>query len=47
MKNRSPERPRLGAAAPDVVLFDTKGDIWRLDDHRGKHVVLIFHRHIY
>ncbi|MGY9081897.1 MAG: hypothetical protein ACKVK3_04785 [Acidimicrobiales bacterium] len=47
MSYRSVGRPRVGSFAPDVVLHDVFGDIWRLDRQRGKYVVLIFHRHIH
>ena len=40
-------RPLHGSIAPDLVLQDAQGDLWRLADQRGKHVVLIFHRHIH
>jgi peroxiredoxin len=32
--------------APDLVLPDAEGGTWRLADHRGRPVVLIFHRHL-
>jgi len=38
---------RVGIAAPPVELVDRDGNGWRLADHRGKTVVLIFHRHIH
>jgi peroxiredoxin len=37
---------RLGDPVPDVVLRDDTGSPWRLSDHRGHPVVLIFHRHL-
>jgi len=40
-------RPVVGSAAPHVRLPDSVGNIWNLDDHRGRAVVLIFHRHIH
>jgi peroxiredoxin len=40
------DRPRLGDPAPLIELTDHLGDPWRLDDHLGHPVVLIFHRHI-
>ena len=41
------ERPLIGFDAPNVDLFTVDGQRWRLGDHRGKPVVLIFHRHIH
>jgi peroxiredoxin len=35
-----------GDPAPDIVLVDHEGEPWRLHDHRGRNVVLIFHRHL-
>lgn len=40
-------RPQLGAPAPDIVATDADGNPWRLGDHLGRHVVLVFHRHIH
>ncbi|MEO1059801.1 MAG: redoxin domain-containing protein [Actinomycetota bacterium] len=40
-------RPIVGDPAPDVSLPDATGEGWRLSDHRGHPVVLIFHRHIH
>jgi peroxiredoxin Q/BCP len=34
---------RLGTAAPDFTLHDGDGNEWRLSDHRGKVVVLLFY----
>ncbi|HEX3559215.1 MAG TPA: peroxiredoxin [Pyrinomonadaceae bacterium] len=33
----------VGANAPDFTLKDGDGDDWRLSDHRGKTVVLLFY----
>ena len=33
----------LNAPAPDFMLKDGNGDDWRLSDHRGKVVVLLFY----
>lgn len=33
----------VGAPAPDFTLKDGNGDDWRLSDHRGKVVVLLFY----
>lgn len=38
---------RPGDRAPDVELTDDAGRNWRLGDHRGSAVVLVFHRHFY
>src|SRR5437016_12874306 len=32
-----------GMTAPDFELLDGQGTIWRLSDHRGKVVVLLFY----
>jgi len=37
----------VGDPAPDVELLDVDGRSWSLADHRGRPVVLIFHRHIH
>ncbi|MEM1335951.1 MAG: hypothetical protein AAGG08_21085 [Actinomycetota bacterium] len=42
-----PERPSIGSPAPEIDLFDLDGGRWRLSDHRGRPVVVIFHRHIH
>lgn len=34
---------REGSAAPDFTLLDGDGERWRLSDHRGKVVVLLFY----
>jgi hypothetical protein len=36
----------VGDLAPDFALPDQDGHQWRLSDHRGRNVVLIFHRHL-
>lgn len=35
---------RNGDPAPEIILPDTDGVLWRLSDHRGKMVVLHFDR---
>ena len=35
--------PQEGSNAPDFVLHDGDGGTWRLSDHRGKVVVLLFY----
>lgn len=40
------ERPTIGRPAPEVSLPDSTGKRWSLSEHRGRPVVLIFHRHI-
>jgi peroxiredoxin Q/BCP len=35
--------PQTGASAPDFTLEDGNGDAWRLEDKRGKVVVLLFY----
>ncbi|MEM8708082.1 MAG: hypothetical protein AAGE98_16585 [Actinomycetota bacterium] len=42
-----PHRPLVGSPAPEIDLFDLDGVRWRLSDHRGRPVVVIFHRHIH
>ncbi len=36
----------VGDLAPDIVLPDHGGDPWHLHEHRGRNVILIFHRHL-
>ncbi len=36
-------KPTLNAPAPDFTLKDANGNDWRLSDHRGKVVVLLFY----
>lgn len=38
--------PSVGDPAPDFALPDHLGQQWRLADHRGRPVVLVFHRHL-
>ena len=43
------ETPMLvdtGDLAPDFALPDHDGHQWRLADHRGRSVILVFHRHL-
>ena len=35
-----------GDLAPDIALVDQDGELWRLQDHGGRNIVLIFHRHL-
>lgn len=42
----TPMPPSTGDPAPDVDLPDGTGGRWRLSDHRGRPVVLVFHRHL-
>ena len=37
------DKPILNEPAPDFTLKDGNGDRWRLSDHRGKVVVLLFY----
>lgn len=39
------ERPLIGDAAPDIDLLSNSDRRWRLSDHRGRSIVVIFHRH--
>ncbi len=36
----------VGDVLPDVTLVDHDGHRWRFDDHRGRPLVLILHRHL-
>ncbi len=46
-KTKGLARPAIGQPAPVVELGDGTEGQWRLCDHRGRPVVLIFHRHIH
>jgi len=35
-----------GEPAPEIDLPDDEGHRWRLSEHHGRPVVLIFHRHL-
>jgi peroxiredoxin len=35
-----------GEVAPDIELPDDEGGRWRLSEHHGTPVVVIFHRHL-
>ena len=41
--------PKLlnGEDAPNIELYDTDGELWRLQDHRGKMVILHTCRGVY
>jgi len=45
--SQAPHRPAIGEAAPEIALTDFEGNLWRSEDHRGRAVVVIFHRHIH
>ncbi len=36
----------IGDIVSDVALPDDRGTTWRIEDHRGRPVLLIFHRHL-
>ncbi|BAN02035.1 hypothetical protein YM304_17210 [Ilumatobacter coccineus YM16-304] len=38
-------RPTIGLPAPDIDLPSSRGGRWKLADHRGRAVVVVFHRH--
>jgi peroxiredoxin len=40
------DAPSVGDPAPEVALPRPDGTRWRLSDHRGRPVLLIFHRHL-
>ena len=35
-----------GVEAPDFALHTDRGEEWRLSDHRGGPLILMFHRHL-
>jgi peroxiredoxin len=35
-----------GDLLPSVALVDHEGNRWRLEQHRGRPIVLILHRHL-
>jgi len=35
-----------GDLVPPVALVDHEGNRWSLEDHRGRPIVLILHRHL-
>jgi peroxiredoxin len=35
-----------GDELPSVALVDHEGNRWHLEDHRGRPIVLILHRHL-
>jgi peroxiredoxin len=37
---------RIGQPVDDFTLEDDRGEAWRLSDHRGSAVLLVFHRHL-
>lgn len=37
---------RPGDPAPEIALPDHEGNVWRLSDHLGRPVVVLFHRHL-
>lgn len=38
---------QVGDPAPDIELPTTDRRRWHLEEHRGRPVVLIFHRHLH
>ncbi len=36
----------VGAEAPDFALPTDTGEIWRLSEHLGTPLILMFHRHL-
>lgn len=36
----------VGDQAPEISLPDDNGGTWTLTEHRGRPVVLLFHRHL-
>ncbi|MEM9132145.1 MAG: hypothetical protein AAF962_05645 [Actinomycetota bacterium] len=48
MRNAKPlPRPSVGAPAPVVGGVRADGGPWSSADHLGRHLVLVFHRHIH
>jgi peroxiredoxin len=43
----TPENVTVGGPAPLIELPAHDGTTWRLGDHLGRPVVLIFHRHLH
>lgn len=37
----------VGDPAPDLDLIDDRDESWSVHAHRGRPVVLVFHRHFY
>jgi peroxiredoxin len=36
----------IGEPAPEIDLPDDDGNRWLLSEHRGRPVVVVFHRHL-
>ena len=36
----------VGSEAPEFALPTDTGETWRLSEHRGETVILMFHRHL-
>jgi peroxiredoxin len=36
----------VGSVAPDFALYTDRGEEWRLSEHRGTPLILMFHRHL-
>ncbi|HWP43327.1 MAG TPA: peroxiredoxin family protein [Blastocatellia bacterium] len=43
LHSEAPAGGEVGQIAPDFALKDEKGETWRLSDHRGKVVALVFY----
>ena len=35
-----------GDNAPDFALHSDRSDVWRLSEHLGRPLILMFHRHL-
>jgi peroxiredoxin len=35
-----------GESAPDFTLHTDRGEAWRLSEHLGRPLILMFHRHL-
>lgn len=47
MAKQSPDRPEVGELAPIIAARHPDGRPWSITDHRGRTLVMIFHRHIH
>jgi peroxiredoxin len=37
---------RIGDVVPEFGLVDHAGNPWRFEDHRGRPILLVLHRHL-
>ncbi|MDY7101746.1 MAG: hypothetical protein S0880_11210 [Actinomycetota bacterium] len=44
----APDEPlEVGDLAADLTLVGTDGEPWAIEGHRGRPVLLVFHRHVH